>query len=133
MPAIRYIIYRRRRGYVWLSSSSVIMPSACRVSTLALLWSALASARSIGYQRNDNSNHNDASVLILGGGVAGVIAARTLYEQGITDFKIIEARDELGGRMKNHIFGAAGRELTVEVNFYIFHAINFSNVERVES
>lgn len=31
-------------------------------------------------------------VLILGGGVAGVIAARTLHEQGITNFTIVEAR-----------------------------------------
>ncbi len=34
----------------------------------------------------------DASVLILGGGVAGVIAARTLHEQGITNFTIVEAK-----------------------------------------
>ncbi|KAJ6619021.1 hypothetical protein B0H10DRAFT_2176066 [Mycena sp. CBHHK59/15] len=43
-------------------------------------------------------------VLILGGGVAGIIAARTLHERGV-DFEIIEARDELGGRMKSHAFG----------------------------
>ena len=41
-------------------------------------------------------------VLILDGGVAGVIrAAQTLRENGIDDFAIIEARDELGGRLKN--------------------------------
>ena len=39
----------------------------------------------------------DASVLILGGGVSGIITARTLNENGITNFRIIEARDELGG------------------------------------
>ncbi|KAF8154024.1 hypothetical protein B0H34DRAFT_662165 [Crassisporium funariophilum] len=43
-------------------------------------------------------------VLILGGGVAGVIAARTLHENGINDFLIIEAREELGGRMMTHTF-----------------------------
>ncbi|KAG6887634.1 hypothetical protein C0992_011411, partial [Termitomyces sp. T32_za158] len=44
-------------------------------------------------------------VLILGGGVAGVIAARTLHEQGIDDFVIVEARDELGGRVYSTPFG----------------------------
>ncbi len=38
----------------------------------------------------------DASVLILGGGVAGVIAARTLHEQGITNFTIVEAKSTHG-------------------------------------
>ncbi|KAH9003706.1 amine oxidase [Lactarius hatsudake] len=57
----------------------------------------------------------DAQVLILGGGVAGVIAARTLAQQGITDFIIVEARDELGGRMRSAAFGAPNHRLTVEL------------------
>ena len=48
---------------------------------------------------------NHHKVLILGGGVAGVIAARTLHSQGIEDFVIVEARGELGGRMMTHSFG----------------------------
>ncbi|KAH7921135.1 amine oxidase [Leucogyrophana mollusca] len=62
-----------------------------------------------------SASGKDATVLILGGGVAGVIAARTLYQQGITDFIIVEARDELGGRMQNYTFGAPGKEYTVEL------------------
>ncbi|KAI0365871.1 amine oxidase [Pilatotrama ljubarskyi] len=57
----------------------------------------------------------DAKVLILGGGVAGVVAARTMHEQGIDDFIIVEARSELGGRMMSHEFGAAGNRWAVEV------------------
>ena len=53
--------------------------------------------------------------LILGGGVAGILAARKLTEQGITDFVIVEARDELGGRMRSTSFGAPGRQVTVEL------------------
>jgi polyamine oxidase len=49
-------------------------------------------------------------VLILGGGVAGVIAARTLHEQGIDDFVIVEAGGELGGRMMTAKFA----NLTIE-------------------
>ena len=54
-------------------------------------------------------------VLILGGGVAGILAARKLTEEGITDFVIVEARDELGGRMRSSSFGAPGRQVTVEL------------------
>lgn len=50
-------------------------------------------------------------VLILGGGVAGIIAARTFHQQGIENFLIIEARDELGGRMRSHPFGGYTIEL----------------------
>ncbi|KAI0752122.1 amine oxidase [Fomes fomentarius] len=65
----------------------------------------------------DNPLHHqkNATVLILGGGVAGVIAARTLHEQGITSFIIVEARGELGGRLHSETFGAAGREVTLEM------------------
>ncbi|KAJ7482309.1 amine oxidase [Mycena galericulata] len=38
------------------------------------------------------------------GGCAGIIAARTLHEHGV-EFEIIEARDELGGRLRSHSFG----------------------------
>ncbi|KAK0213531.1 amine oxidase [Armillaria fumosa] len=50
-------------------------------------------------------------VLILGGGVTGVIAARTLHERGIDNFVIVEARDELGGRMKSETFAGYTIEL----------------------
>ncbi|TFK83625.1 amine oxidase [Polyporus arcularius HHB13444] len=92
--------------------------------TSALLWlatygllSALAfpivpdgqSVLSFGHGRKDTK------VLILGGGVAGIIAARTLHEQGIDDFIILEARSELGGRMMSRSFGVEGNQWQVEV------------------
>ncbi|TBU42165.1 amine oxidase [Dichomitus squalens] len=46
--------------------------------------------------------------------MAGVIAARTLHEQGI-DFIIVEARHELGGRLMSHTFGEGPNQWTVEV------------------
>jgi polyamine oxidase len=58
---------------------------------------------------------NHKSVLILGGGVAGIIAARSLHEKGIHDFLIVEARDELGGRLHSMEFGADGRRATIEL------------------
>ena len=43
-------------------------------------------------------------VAILGGGMSGTIAARTLFEANISDFMMIEARHELGGRMMSTEF-----------------------------
>ena len=54
-------------------------------------------------------------VLILGGGVAGVIAARTLHQNGIDDFLLVEARDQLGGRMISFTF--AGKTLEMGPNW----------------
>lgn len=46
-------------------------------------------------------------VLVLGGGVAGVIAAQTLADQGINDFLIVEYNGDLGGRVAHTTFGAS--------------------------
>ncbi|KAJ7614863.1 hypothetical protein FB45DRAFT_758200 [Roridomyces roridus] len=54
---------------------------------------------------------NDKEVLILGGGVAGIIAARTLFEKNVKNFLVVEARDELGGRMRSMEFGGHTVEL----------------------
>jgi monoamine oxidase len=40
-------------------------------------------------------------VAILGGGMSGTMAARTLSQANISDFLIVEARHELGGRMSS--------------------------------
>ncbi|KAG6808538.1 hypothetical protein H0H93_016799 [Arthromyces matolae] len=64
-----------------------------------------------GSETYDIEASSRTKVLILGGGVAGIIAARTLHEQGIDDFLIIEARDELGGRLHSAPFGGKVVEL----------------------
>jgi monoamine oxidase len=40
-----------------------------------------------------------ADIVIIGGGVSGLYAAWRLQQQGITDWRLIEARDTLGGRI----------------------------------
>ena len=62
-----------------------------------------------------HGRHRDTKVLILGGGVAGIIAARTLHQEGVDDFMIVEARHELGGRMMSHEFGGSKKRWMVEV------------------
>lgn len=67
-----------------------------------------------GLESRTNSATKDASVLILGGGVTGVIAARTLHERGHDNFIVVDARGELGGRMQTEAFGTPGNTHTVE-------------------
>ncbi|KAJ7370288.1 hypothetical protein OS493_033368 [Desmophyllum pertusum] len=49
-------------------------------------------------------------VLILGAGSAGITAAKTLYDQGITDFLVLEAQDYIGGRIKQVPFAGMKAE-----------------------
>lgn len=49
-------------------------------------------------------------VLILGAGVAGLVAAKTLQEKGINDFLILEAQDYIGGRFKQRSFAGVKLE-----------------------
>ncbi|KAG5895279.1 hypothetical protein JTB14_015145 [Gonioctena quinquepunctata] len=51
-----------------------------------------------GAQAADNDVHN-SKVLILGAGMAGLSAAYHLSKNGFTDFKILEARGRIGGRI----------------------------------
>lgn len=100
---------------------SPMMHSLRLATFFSLLCCTSAYARSI--ERNTITGvKEDASVLILGGGVAGVIAARELHDKGITNFKIVEARGELGGRMMSHKFGAPGRQITIEVSAFAYQS-----------
>ena len=47
----------------------------------------------------------DPRVLILGAGVAGLSAAATLLDAGVTDFLVLEQSDRLGGRILDQTFG----------------------------
>lgn len=67
---------------------------------------------SFGSARTETTRY---SVLILGGGVSGVIAARSLVRENVTDILIVEARSELGGRLQSRAFGKPGRQKSVEL------------------
>ena len=86
---------------------------------VSCLYVAVTSAATLPVARHETASKRqdakDATVLVLGGGVSGVIAAKTLMEKGITNFKIIEARDEIGGRLHSERFGEGDRQVTVEV------------------
>ena len=44
----------------------------------------------------------NAEVLVLGAGISGVAAARTLEVNGISDFLVLEANDRIGGRIREY-------------------------------
>ncbi|KZT19152.1 amine oxidase [Neolentinus lepideus HHB14362 ss-1] len=73
----------------------------------------------------------NATVLILGGGVAGVIAARTLARLApSTSFLLLEARTELGGRLQSHRF--PGYTLELGANWvHGTHTLGFDAVNPV--
>lgn len=52
---------------------------------------------------------NDRKIMIVGGGPAGMMAARTLKERGFSDVVLYEQRDRLGGRLPEA--GAYSRKL----------------------
>ena len=57
----------------------------------------------------------DTEVLVFGAGLSGITAAKSLYENGITDIKVLEARHEIGGRIRNMDF--AGVKVEVGANW----------------
>jgi polyamine oxidase len=78
--------------------------------TLLLTWSTITSvAALLPHKDRVPESVKSTKVLILGGGMAGIIAARTLKEQGFENFVVIEARDQLGGRVIDRMFGKKGQ------------------------
>ncbi|TFK45901.1 amine oxidase [Heliocybe sulcata] len=77
----------------------------------------------------------NATVLILGGGVSGVIAARTLHRLSpSTSFLIVEARHELGGRLQSTRFpspSGEGEGYAVELGANWVHGTQTLGFEQV--
>ena len=59
----------------------------------------------------------DAEVLILGAGISGISAAKTLNDNGITDFIILEAEDRIGGRMKSKVLETSSTRVELGANW----------------
>ena len=60
-------------------------------------------------------SQKDAKVLIFGAGTAGVTAARVLNDHGLNSFKVLEAYDKIGGRIRNIAF--KGVQIEVGANW----------------
>ena len=55
--------------------------------------------------RTNNVLAKSSSVIIIGAGPAGIAAATKLLENSITDIKIVEAENRIGGRIHSVKFG----------------------------
>lgn len=60
-------------------------------------------------------------VLIVGGGAAGLGAAKTLG--AAVDYRLIEAQDYLGGRIRNVDAGACRRLVDAVVSTLVFYTL----------
>lgn len=69
-------------------SSAIAASSADATTTTAA--AAVATAKKVSHK---------CKVLIIGAGMAGLSAANHLVQNGLTDFKILEARSRIGGRI----------------------------------
>ncbi|KAK1292564.1 Polyamine oxidase [Acorus calamus] len=59
--------------------------------------------------------HSSPSVIIVGGGMSGISAAKTLHNAGVKDIVILEATDCIGGRM--HKVNFAGLNVEMGANW----------------
>ena len=50
-------------------------------------------------------------VLVLGAGITGIAAARTLEVNGITNFLVLEATDRIGGRIRDSEYDGTNIEV----------------------
>lgn len=75
-------------------------PAQVLLNVTRALGSIAQAASQNQYDSFPSKDH--VQVLILGGGMAGVMAARELSRAGVHNFLVVEARNELGGRLMSH-------------------------------
>ena len=80
------------------------------VKSVVVLWLSLSFGASAPQSKK--------KVLILGAGVSGITAAKTLYDQGVTDFLVLEGQDYIGGRVTQASF--AGMKVEMGANWIHF-------------
>ena len=61
---------------------------------------------------------NSTKILILGAGLSGITAAKTLLDKGITDFLILDGKNYTGGRI--HAVPFAGLNIEAGANWIHF-------------
>lgn len=54
---------------------------------------------------------SDHKILIVGAGISGISAGKKLYDAGYRNFKIVEATDRIGGRLKHAYIGNTAVEM----------------------
>ena len=80
------------------------------VDYFAVLFFLSCVGGSIG-ERGGTCESPDADVLIMGAGMAGISAAKTLYDNGVRNFLILEGTNRIGGRIREEQFSGVTVEL----------------------
>ena len=91
------------RGDALLISQYYCIMEAKLTISICLLWLSFAIVSS--------APQGKKKVLILGAGTAGITAAKTLHDRGVTDFLVLEGQDYIGGRIKQASLGGMKMEL----------------------
>eukprot|EP00253_Pinus_taeda_P006421 PITA_06421 len=69
----------------------------------------------LGCQKSRGSKVAATTTIIVGAGMSGIMAAKTLWDNGMKDFVILEATDRIGGRMHKESF--AGHTVEMGANW----------------
>ncbi|KAK3585127.1 hypothetical protein CHS0354_034258 [Potamilus streckersoni] len=71
-----------------------------------LCWSLISvSSQDQNTSQNGTTTHKDAKILILGAGMTGITAAKTLHDKGYRNLIILEGSNRIGGRIKETKIG----------------------------
>ncbi|KAF2496891.1 putative flavin-containing polyamine oxidase [Lophium mytilinum] len=84
---------------MWTSASRKLLAFVAGLSLMEGVWAVPIEPR------ENQKKCRKTTVVVLGGGMAGITAAQALANQSITDFLIVEYNGEIGGRMKHTNFG----------------------------
>ncbi|KAK8035533.1 hypothetical protein PG993_010528 [Apiospora rasikravindrae] len=92
---------------------NLIVPQASLVPIPGALASVIPADQS---HRRQGGTCQKTKVAILGAGITGITIAQTLANASVTDFIIVEYKDEIGGRLHHENFGKGpdGKPLLVE-------------------
>ena len=81
--------------------------------------------------RNIAESNSSYDVIIVGAGWSGVTAARRLNSMGISNIKIIEARDEIGGRSKTVMEEWEGENIPIDLGSQWVNGIDDNPIQTI--
>jgi monoamine oxidase len=107
-----------------MTKMKAILTAIMIVILIAILVPLVVKAQNGSWNDSERELVNgDFETVIIGGGWAGVGAARTLYDKGLRNFIVLEGRDYIGGRSRTVPFDTS----TVELGSQWIHGASTAN------